>query len=49
MAPDGPDYEAKVLRCRACEAREASASRWQRDGNSNMAGAKFGVVQRNAD
>lgn len=49
MAPNGPDYEAHVLRCRACEARESVATQWQREENAQLAGAKFAVIERGGD
>lgn len=49
MHPHGPDYEATVLRCRACEAREALGKKWQRDEHTDLAGAKFAVTQSGGD
>lgn len=46
MNPDGPDYEASTLRCRACEARDALGSKWQRDEHANTHGLKFAVTER---
>lgn len=48
MAGDG-DYQATVLRCRACEARETLARKWQRDDNADHAGVKFAVTERGDD
>lgn len=48
MNPNGPDYEATPLRCRACEAREARAHQMaQMDGP--MHGMKFAVNDRGGD
>ena len=48
MDPNGPDYEATPLRCRACEVREARANQMaQQDGS--MYGMKFAVVERGGE
>ena len=46
MNPDGPDYQATPLRCRACETREALAAAWQRDDHATTHGIKFAVTER---
>ena len=46
MNPNGPDYQATALRCRACEAREALASKWRRDENADTSGLVFAVTER---
>ena len=49
MSPDGPDYQATPLRCRACEAREAMKAKWQRDEHTDSHGIKFAVNERRDD
>ena len=44
--PNGPDYQATPLRCRACEAREAMESQWKRDDHADLHGIKFAVTER---
>jgi hypothetical protein len=39
-------YTAEVIRCHACAAREREAETWQRDKNSDMAGAYFIARER---
>ena len=46
MHPEGPDYQATPIRCRACEAREALAAQWQRDEHADTHGIKFSVTER---
>lgn len=46
MDPNGPDYHATALRCRACETRDALMSRWRRDEHADLAGVVFGVTER---
>ena len=46
MNPSGPDYQVTPLRCRACEAREAAAAKWQRDEHADLSGMKFAVTER---
>ena len=47
--PKGPDYQATALRCRACEARDSEAAKWQRDDNSHTHGLRFAVTPRGGD
>lgn len=46
MDPEGPEYQASAWRCRACEARESAADRWQKDEHAILHGIKFAVTQR---
>lgn len=45
MSPDGPDYVATPLRCRACETREAFA-RMESEKPGGVLGIKFAVTER---
>lgn len=42
MDPDGPQYAAKPLRCRACEARDAAAREFA-EAKGDNAGLYFAV------
>lgn len=46
MDPNGPDYTATALRCRACETRDAMASKWKRDEHADFGGLRFAVTER---
>lgn len=44
--PDGPRYEAKALRCRACQARDDEVKRWSADKTPDTGGMYFVAVER---
>jgi len=44
--PDGPNYEAEVLRCRACETREARGEKMREASNVDMNGMYIAVTEQ---